>query len=187
MTTHRDVTKEQVDAWLSEFEADGWPAVARDIRAHIAALEARAETLAGERDRWQRLHGDASARADAADVALAAEERAHAETRAMHSQMCKVAMEHQRDRDSARDAALEEAAQQVKTLILDRKWTGVSWGVAEACVRGVRALKTQPSRRFVDEQAVRRAALEEAEDRLSARGFREASAVVRAIKHEVTP
>ena len=96
--------------------------------AHISALKARAER---------------------AEKALESEKREHAETRAMHSQMCAVALQHQRDMGSARDAALEEAATMFDN---DRELI-----YARAVAAGVRALKSHPARRFVDADALRNA------------------------------
>jgi hypothetical protein len=175
MTTPIEMTQdelEQAKRYIAGGDDVTFPGLARvgsRLLEHIAALEARTERereradaaedsyrdALGERDRWQRLHSDASARADAADVALATEERAHAETRAMHSQMCMVAMEHQRDRDNARDAALEEAAQRMEMWpgLRDNLPAGEYEEASTRAANALRALKSQPAHRFVDAEA----------------------------------
>lgn len=66
----------------------------------------------------------------------------------------------------------------------DENTTWPELDVAGVALEAFRRLKAEPRRAA---EAMRKAALEEAEDRLFARGFREASAVVRAMKNEVAP
>lgn len=149
------------------------PEAALRIRAHIAALTARAEraeeisrnqeircedlarqcrAAESEAQRWQSLHADASARADAADVALVEEQRAHAETREMHSQLSRVCVQHQRDRDNARDAALEEASDLMRRRgeVAERQGDKVIAAILEEVGKDIAFLKSAPARRFVD-------------------------------------
>jgi len=98
MTEPREMTEEKVEAALLHAERTA-PASVSIIRAHISAMEARAER--------------------------------------------------------ARDAALEEAAQRVEAL--NNGWLAgpCSVAVARNCFAdGVRRLKAQPARRFVEAQAL---------------------------------
>lgn len=123
MTEPREMTKEDVEASLADVRRVGASVAAHDLGAHIAALEARAE----------RAEKDA------------------AETREMHSQLARVCMQHQRDRDNARDAALEEAERRMDGLAKDCEGhSPISEAAFSSAADACRALKAQPARRFVE-------------------------------------
>lgn len=131
MTTLREMTKEELADMLAKMKDDGLRIYGEHLSSHIAALEAKAEKLAGEAEilREENKRLDAACGMLSHDVTLLERERDDANTKAT----------------SARDAALEQAA------LAYEAWAAENCQTDSPTPDGrIRALKSQPARRFVD-------------------------------------